>query len=38
MTLLSSAQVVFAEDRPLGLWRMLMIDIHGADMPLPKKR
>jgi len=31
-------EVVFAEDRPLGLWRMLMIDIHGADMPLPKKR
>jgi len=28
-------EVAFAEDRPLGLWRVLMIDLYGADMPLP---
>jgi hypothetical protein len=28
-------EVVFAEDRPLGLWRMLMMELYSAEMPLP---
>lgn len=28
-------EVVFAEDKPLGFWRRLMIEMFDADMPLP---
>ena len=31
-------ELVFAEDKPLGLWRCLMIELFDADMHLPKKR
>lgn len=31
-------ELVFAEDKPLGLWRRLMIELFDADMHLPKKR
>jgi hypothetical protein len=30
-------EVAFAEDKPLGLWRLVMIKLYNSDMPLPKK-
>jgi hypothetical protein len=27
--------IAFAEDRPLGFWRQLAIEVHGAHLPLP---
>lgn len=27
-------EVVFAQDRPLGFWRKVQIELHGADLPL----
>jgi len=31
-------ELVFSEDKPLGFWRQLMIEMYDADMHLPKKR
>ncbi|MEM7601149.1 MAG: transposase [Verrucomicrobiota bacterium] len=31
-------EVAFAEDKPLGFWRRLAIELHGPDLPLPKER
>lgn len=30
--------VAFAEDKPLGFWRRLAIELHGAKLPLPRER
>ena len=30
-------EVAFSEERPLGLWRSLMVGIYKAEMPLPRK-
>ncbi len=31
-------ELVFGEDKPLGFWRLVMMDLYGAEMHLPKKR
>jgi len=31
-------ELVFAEDKPLGFWRQLAMELHGANLPLPKER
>lgn len=31
-------EVAFGEDKPLGMWRRLMIELYESDMPLPRQR
>jgi len=31
-------KVAFAEDKPLGFWRRVSIEMHGANLPFPKER
>lgn len=31
-------EVVFAEDKPLGMWRRLMIELYESNLPLPRKK
>lgn len=31
-------EVAFGENKPLGFWRRLTIELHGANLPLPRER